>query len=74
MCIRDSVYTDWGLAERQVNGYSGAVHKKFQDRERAKKFVRDHRWASEDLHGESTDPSGSEESEEVSEEEGTGNS
>jgi hypothetical protein len=68
------VYTDWGLAERQVNGYSGAVHKKFQDHKRAEKFVRDNRrGASEDLHSESTDPSGSEESEEVSEEEGTGN-
>lgn len=36
------MYTDWGQAEWQVNGYLGAVHKKFQDRWwRAEKFVRD---------------------------------
>ena len=59
------IYTDWGDAERQVNGYSGAVHKKFRDRARAEKFVRDHR-ASDG------DPNGSEDSEEISEDEGSG--
>lgn len=35
------VYTDWGKAERQVNGFLGAIHKTFRDRKRAKRFVRD---------------------------------
>jgi hypothetical protein len=37
------VYTDWGKAERQVNGFSGAVHKKFRDRKRAERFVKENR-------------------------------
>jgi viroplasmin and RNaseH domain-containing protein len=37
------VYTDWGQAKWQVNGYSGAVHKKLQDRQRAEKFMRENR-------------------------------
>ena len=66
------VYTDWGMAERQVNGYSGAVHKKFQDRSRAERFVRDNRANEDKSYGGSTDPSGSEDSEEVSVDEGAG--
>jgi hypothetical protein len=26
------VYSDWGLAEKQVNGFPGSLHKKFRDR------------------------------------------
>jgi hypothetical protein len=33
------VYTDWGLAGRQVNGFSGALHKKFSTRNEAQHFV-----------------------------------
>jgi hypothetical protein len=33
------VYTDWGNAERQVNGFSGALHKKFKTRKEAQAFI-----------------------------------
>jgi viroplasmin and RNaseH domain-containing protein len=32
------VYTDWGEVEKQVNGFSGLLHKKFKDRTSAKQF------------------------------------
>ena len=54
-----------------MNGYSGEVHKMFQDRNRAEKFVRDNWVHEEEGYGGLTDPSGSEDSEEVSEDEGT---
>jgi hypothetical protein len=57
------VYTDWGQAERQVNGFSGSLHKKFKDRFNAQRFVdsyRNHGDAeSEDSSGVSgSDPEG----------------
>ena len=36
---KPGVYTDWGQAERQVNGFSGALHKKFKTRAEAQRFV-----------------------------------
>jgi len=36
------VYTDWGSAERQVNGFSGALYKKFKTRKEAQHFVDRH--------------------------------
>ena len=33
------VYKDWGDAERQVNGFSGALHKKFKSLREARTFV-----------------------------------
>jgi hypothetical protein len=33
------VYTEWGQAGRQVNGFSGALHKKFSTRAEAQRFV-----------------------------------
>ena len=36
---KPGVYTDWGQAERQVNGFSGALHKKFKTRAEARRFV-----------------------------------
>ena len=36
---KPGVYTDWGQAERQVNGFSGALHKKFKTRMEAQRFV-----------------------------------
>ena len=33
------VYNDWGDAECQVNGFSGALHKKFKSRREARAFV-----------------------------------
>jgi Caulimovirus viroplasmin len=32
---------EWRKAKRQVNGFSGAVHKKFRDRKQAEHFVRE---------------------------------
>jgi hypothetical protein len=37
------VYTDWGDAEKQVNGFSGSLYQKFKDRKRAQRFVDKHR-------------------------------
>ena len=37
------VYTDWGSAEKQVNGFSGALYKKFKARKEAQHFVDRHR-------------------------------
>jgi hypothetical protein len=39
---RPGVYTDWGQAEKQVNGFSGSLHKKFKDKPSAQRFVRKH--------------------------------
>jgi hypothetical protein len=36
------VYTDWGSAEKQVNGFSGALYKKFKARSDAQRFVERH--------------------------------
>jgi hypothetical protein len=36
---KPGVYTDWGQAERKVNGFSGALHKKFKTRVEAQCFV-----------------------------------
>ena len=40
---RPGVYTDWGEAEKQVNGFSGSLHQKFSDKKRAQRFVDKHR-------------------------------
>lgn len=45
------VYTDWGQAEQQVNGYLGALHKKFQDQLQAKKFMRDNHQSDNESEG-----------------------
>lgn len=33
------VYTDWGIASAQVNGYGGSAHKSFPTREEAERYV-----------------------------------
>jgi hypothetical protein len=40
---KPGVYTDWVDAEQQVNGYSGALYKKFRTRSEAQKWVDKHR-------------------------------
>jgi ribonuclease HI len=52
------VYTDWGQAERKVNGYSGAIHKKFQDQRQAKKFIRDNQQSDDESKGGRSESSG----------------
>jgi hypothetical protein len=37
------VYTDWGQASKQVNGFSGALHKKFKSRVDGEGFVKKYR-------------------------------
>jgi hypothetical protein len=37
------VYTNWGQASKQVNGFSGALHKKFKSRVDAERFVKKYR-------------------------------
>jgi viroplasmin and RNaseH domain-containing protein len=36
------VYTKWGDAEKQVNGFSGSLHQKHRDHKGAQKFVDKH--------------------------------
>jgi hypothetical protein len=45
---KPGVYTDWGQAERQVNGFSGALHKKFKTRVEAQRFVDNYRTKGHD--------------------------
>jgi hypothetical protein len=45
---KPGVYTDWGQAERQVNGFSGALHKKFKTRVEAQRFVDKYRTKGRD--------------------------
>ena len=68
------VYTDWGQAKWQFNGYSGVVHKKFQDqREYTKKFMRDNRDPEdEESEGGGTESSGTKASRSESEGNGHG--
>jgi hypothetical protein len=49
------VYRNWPEMEREINGFPGAMHKKFRDRAKARKYVDDHR--TRDESDDSEDPS-----------------
>jgi len=53
------VYTNWSQAEKQVNGFSGSLHKKFKDRASAQKFVDANRAESDGDSGTESGSSGS---------------
>jgi hypothetical protein len=54
------VYTDWGEAEKQVNGFSGSLHEKFKDRGNARWFVDKYQETKPEESDESSRASGSE--------------
>jgi hypothetical protein len=49
------VYTKWGEAEKQVNGFSGCLYKKFPERGMAQRFVDKNRTVYESEASETTD-------------------
>ena len=66
---KPGVYTDWGQAERQVNGFSGALHKKFKTRVEAQRFVDKYRTPGRDESEEESEDPPTESDDDASEEE-----
>jgi hypothetical protein len=62
------VYTNWGQALKQVNEFSGALHKKFKSQVDAERFVKKYREPETDVSENSSGPPESE-SEDLSENE-----